>query len=290
MNFQNILREYGIPFREHGEHHHVTKGWINLDCPWCSPNSGRFRLGHNLEYGFLSCWTCGFHPIERTLIELTRETRDKVKELLGVDELKKFVKRTTKKGNLVIPREVGLLSEAHNNYLEKRGLDPKHLSQFWGIKGIGIASRLSWRLWIPIHYRGSVVSWTTRSINNDSKKRYITAGTGEESIPAKHLLYGEDHVRHAIIVVEGPVDVWKIGPGATALMGTSWTHEQIEKIAQYPVRIICLDKDARDRSAKLCKILRPFKGITKEIELETGKDAGESSGKEIQELRKKFLE
>ena len=37
------------------------------------------------------------------------------------------------------------------------------------IFGIGIAPRLQWRIWIPIHYHGEIVSWTTRSLSDNIK-------------------------------------------------------------------------------------------------------------------------
>src|SRR5581483_4434906 len=110
---------------------------------------------------------------------------------------------------LVLPAGVSDLLKPHRDYLLGRGFSPKQiedLQRLWGLAGIGVAGRLSWRLFIPIYYRGEMVSWTTRSLR-DTGLRYIRARPEEEKYRAHTLLYGHDLVRDTIIVVEGPFDV-----------------------------------------------------------------------------------
>ena len=90
---------------------------------------------------------------------------------------------------------------------------------FCSLQGIGLHPRLPWRLFIPIHSHGRPISWTTRSIGTKDKKKYITASPAEEAAPHKQTLYGLDYCRHTVIVVEGPLDAWNIGPGAAATYG-----------------------------------------------------------------------
>ena len=37
--------------------------------------------------------------------------------------------------------------------LKKRGFNPSDIQRLWGVQGIAIASKLSWRLFIPITYQ-----------------------------------------------------------------------------------------------------------------------------------------
>ena len=149
--------------------------------------------------------------------------------------------------------------------------------------------RLPWRLFIPFHIHGEVVSWTTRSIGQNGL-RYVSASSDQEKVNHKSILYGEDFCRHAVIVHEGPFDVWRTGPGAVATCGTGFSRSQLLRLSNYPVRVICFDneKQAQQRATELCDLLEPFPGETIQVTLDA-KDAAEASDKEINQLRR-FLE
>jgi len=183
------------------------------------------------------------------------------------------------------------LEYAHLKYLIKRGFDPVITEKLWGVKGISLSSRLAWRLWIPIYYRGELVSWTTRDINDNSGLRYISASKDEEKIPHKNLLYGEDLAHHAIIIHEGPLDAWKTGPGGVAIMGLLWTPAQFQKMIQYPVRVVCFDNEieAQKRADKLANELKCYPGETHIIQIESGEDVAAASEEEVAEIRDCFL-
>ena len=290
MTFLDILEHYGIPTAPEG-HHHVTPGWIGLDCPNCSRGSGKFRLGYNVAKSYLSCWVCGHQSLPWTLCALTGEPYPVVKEMLGDLDREERLERRAIRGGLAIPPGVGVLLPAHETYLRKRGFDPDQISKVWGVSGIGMAKRLAWRLYIPIHLDGAVVSWTTRSLSDDAKAKYQNAKAEEESFPAKSLLYGEDHCRHGIIVCEGPTDVWRIGPGAVATFGVQFTQAQVLRISKYPIRAICFDNDPPGRKAarKLVRDLACFPGETHDVILDAD-DPGSAGVGEIGELRRKFLD
>ncbi len=179
--------------------------------------------------------------------------------------------------------KTGPLLKAHRAYLRGRGFDPEQIEAVWGIGGIGVASRLAWRLFIPVHLGGEVVSWTTRAIGDDPV-RYVSARPEEEALPIHSLLYGEDYLRYAVVVCEGPTDAWRIGPGAVALMGVKYTQAQVVRIARYPRRIICFDPDAQERSRALASELAPFPGETLVV-VPGAKDIAESSPDDIEEVR-----
>jgi len=169
-------------------------------------------------------------------------------------------------------------------------LDPEQIQERWGVRAIGLAPNLAWRLWIPIHLHGEVVSWTTRSIG-DKGTRYISAAPDQEAVPHRELLYGEDRAGHAVVVCEGPVDVWRLGPGAVATMGVGYTPAQVERISHHTLRVICFDGEmaAQRRAGRLADELVGFPGKTVVVELESGKDVAEADEEEIKQLRKEFL-
>ncbi len=291
MNIVELLAEYNIPTAPEG-HEHTRSGWAQVDCPFCSPGSGRFRLGINIQHVYGSCWSCGYHSVPSVLKMLLGVRWDQAKKLLdGIQHER--VEKIVHHGHYKPPAGVGPLLSAHKNYLRDRGFNPHELEHLWDIQGIGIAARLSWRIFIPIIHHGQTVSWTTRTISREKnvERKYLSAGLEEESLPHKHLLYGEDYCRHAIIVVEGPIDVWGGGPGFAATFGLSFTSEQVARIASYPVRAICMDAEpeAQKTAKELADRLSCLPGETYNVTLDS-KDPGEATQREIQRLRKEILE
>ncbi len=228
IDLQSKLEEHGVEVQEGGAHKHVRSGWLGVDCPKCGKGSGGFHLGINLEKKFASCWRCGYYHLPTLLTELTGESYSTVQDWLNTPSGCGGSPLTPSKprGRIKLPRGVKVLRRQHRVYLRWRKFNPNEIIRLWGVRGIGMAARLSWRLWIPIHKDGNLVSWTTRSIGDDPT-RYISAAPDEESESPRSLLYGMDHVRHAMIVCEGPTDVWRIGPGAVATMGLSYSQEQV---------------------------------------------------------------
>jgi len=292
MNFIDLLNECHIPNRTEG-HEHCRPGWVQIDCPWCSPESGRFRLGYNMEYGYSNCWHCGSKPVEVLLRKLLGVRFWEAKSLLKDIRTKRRSKsdQMTWTGFYQPPDGVDYLLGPHKMYLKGRGFDWPEIERLWHIQGIGIAQKLSWRIFIPIIHHEMIVSWTTRSIGDEADSKYISAEPEQEITPHKYLLYGEDYCRHAIVVVEGPLDVWGIGPGAAATFGLSYTSEQVKRIARYPRRAICFDNepDAQKVAKRLADDLSAFPGETFNITLDS-KDPGEAKQNEIKHIRQEILE
>jgi hypothetical protein len=285
MKVIDLLQQFNIPYKEHGEHHHTASGWVQIDCPWCSEDWGHFRLGIHLTWPRAHCWTCGGHGLVETIRALTGLPWDKCRELTGGID-REFVGGTPR-GKLILPNGVGPLKRAHTKYLKSRGFDPDEISKLWGVMGIGQGSSLPWRLFIPVHLNGEVVSWTTRSLTNDGL-RYISAGSNEEALPAKHLLYGADLCSNSVVVHEGPTDVWRTGPGAVATLGVSFSTAQLKRLSRFVLRVICFDGEppAQQRALRLQRDLGVFPGETINVVLTTGKDPASCEGWEIRKLRR----
>jgi len=289
MKFTDILQELNIEYKTEG-HHHCRPGWINLDCPFCGKDSHKWHLGYSIESNFFHCWRCGFHSIIETLMEITGYSATKCKKILKDVEYTE-VKREKPKGKLILPKGIGKLQKPHRRYLRSRRFNWKKIQNLWQISGIGIASKLPWRIFIPILHHGKMVSWTTRSISNSNMvTRYISASLKEESIPHKSLLYGEDYAQKTIVITEGPFDVWKIGPGAVATLGIGYSLEQLLRMTKYPKRMVCFDHEriAQERAKRLCNELSVFPGKTFNIQLDA-KDAASATNREIERIRKEIL-
>lgn len=288
MDFHSILVDLGVPTAPEG-HHHTRPGWVNFDCPFCN-KTGKFHMGYNQSRKYLHCWICGPQRIVATLSALGMDPKQARKAYHELDA--EFVTSVIKpQGKLVLPKRLGPLLKPHKRYLKRRGFSPARIARLWGVQGIPQASRLSWRLFLPIYWQGNLVSWTTRAINENVQARYISASAMEESIPHKSILYGADYTTHSVIIHEGPLDVWATGPGSVGTLGLRVTRSQEYLLSSYPRRVVCFDKSrqAQERAFELCDALSVFPGETINVCLETGKDPAEADEAELKELRESFL-
>ncbi len=291
MNVREILNELEVHYQEHGQHHHTTPGNLQIDCPFCSPDSFHYRLGISTRNGHCHCWVCGSLRLSSVLMESAGVGLSRALELIG--GLERELPEKRERGKLVIPPGVGELLPAHREYLRSRRIDPDACAEQWGVRGIGIDSKLGWRLWIPIRDGGgATISWTTRSISPHGKiTRYINARPDQElSSPKTCLLSSLEGTSapFAVLVCEGPLDSIRVGPGAVATFGLGISQAQIRLIAKYPVRYICLDAEphAQTKAREVCRLLAPFPGKTHNVLLDSGKDPGDCNEKELKQLRR----
>lgn len=252
-------------------------------------------MGVNLASFYFHCWACGpfsrWDVLRECVPSLSNKSLMEILKQVQTKQQSELFQQTSaykpKRKNLIVPDGLGPLRAAHKRYLRGRGFDPKQIASLWKVQGIGIAVRLSWRIWIPVLYQGRPVSWLTRSVSDRHSSRYMSASSSDEILDHKKLLYGVDYCFTRIVVHEGPLDAWATGPGATATMGTAISQEQVHAIARFPLRIICFDNepDAQKRANKLVDELSVFPGETFNVRLTSGKDAASCHKSEIRELR-----
>lgn len=288
MDIEEVLISLKIPFAD-SSHHHVRSGWIGIDCPRCSPGWQKFRLGINRANGKSSCWTCGVSNAPKMMALSSGKSFSSV---LSLWQQIRFNYRTHKKEaidrHLELPKGIEEMQEAHRAYLRDRKFDPDAIANLWGVKGIGIAVRLAWRLFIPIHdAEGIMVAWTTRSLNPSADLRYITSKEEQSEVDVKSLLYGEHLAQDSVIVNEGPIDAWAWGYGGVSTLGVAYTEIQVARLARYPLRCVCFDStaDAQRRAEQLCQQLAAFPGETHNVLLESGKDSASADFEEITEIK-----
>jgi len=221
-------------------------------------------------------------------MELTHLPAKAIKSLIEDLHVDRYQVELRPLGNLQLPDGLGLLRRTHIEYLRSRGFqNTDELVDTWKIQGISHRNpKLAWRIFIPIYADGEMISWTTRATSELNPLRYSTAKAEQEKINLKQVLYGGDLVNHTVIVVEGPLDAWKIGPGAVAIMGLQYTRSQLLQIARYPNRFVCLDSEpeAQKVALKLCNDLVVFGGTTTNIVLD-GNDPGSANDEELCQLK-----
>ena len=287
----DLLDESGVAYRRGGEHKHVREGWLGLDCPQCGPGSNRFHLGLNLRSLAFHCWRCGNLNSLETLEALGVASKPfwSLRRYGMVAEQSKWLGSKAANGASVLREPVGIapMARIHRRYLERRGFEPSTLARIWALEGIGLEARLRWRIYIPITFQGVRVSWTTRAVGERVTPRYVSAAPDQEKIPHKQLVYGLDLCAHSVVIVEGPADAWRIGPGAGALFGTAFTTAQLKQLATIPKRFVCFDSEpaAQARARALTEMLSGFPGSTEVVQIDA-KDPGSATKQEIRRLRR----
>lgn len=285
MKFTDLLDEAGVSYMQEGEHHHCRSGWVQLDCPYCSPKEEKFRLGYNLYGRYFNCWSCGPAKTFDTIRALIGETRINLSELERDETSRQREIIVT--GKYTPPPGLGSLKRLHREYLSDRGFDPYELVERWQIGGLSaLGGNYAWRIFIPVIYDEKPVSWTTRALN-DNGMRYLNAPPENETFSIKKVLYGEEYCQHSIVVTEGVTDVWKIGPGAVCTMGLSYTKVQLLRMTRFQKVFVCFDPDAdgQRRASKLCDELAPIHCEVRNFILDSG-DPGSASEKELNRVRK----
>ena len=286
MNVTDLLDTLNIPYREGGEHRHVRSGWVGIDCPWCG-SLDKFHLGIHLRTNACTCWKCGPHSFAGSVTQACNEPQAKVYELVRSVRKTGAADDYQVTGKYKEPDGLEPLGKVHKKYLNGRGFDLEQLSRLWQVDtGTLLRPPLSWRVFIPVVQQGRRVTWTTRSLVNEGI-RYLHAGPEDEGVPIKHTLYGSDYAMNSVVVCEGPTDVWRLGPGAVALYGLSWTDQQVNLLLNYHQCFVCFDNEvkAQKRAKQLCGQLES-RGTSSCILQIDADDLGSASKKEIKAIRR----
>lgn len=220
----------------HIEHRDDTKrSWIHVNCKFCkNPPDTHFNGGFYELNPHFYCWRCGSHSHYDAVAKLLNVNISDVKKLFQtytyISE-KKAPDRIAKAEHLDLP---GFrLNDNEKQYLTNRGYDVEYLVNKFHLRGGGIVGEWSYRILVPIYYKGVLVSWTGRSILDrkiiDELKipRYKNLAIEQSVINPKEIFFNLDNCNSdSVILVEGPFDVLRMSEDAICSLGTSVTREQ----------------------------------------------------------------
>jgi len=268
FNVIAYLDARGIAYKTTGKN--VSAGWIGIQCvyPLCDDHSN--HLGINLDTGVHSCWKCGNRGGPERLVELI----DRVEWAEASDIVKRFSDNSFIPEALTMPRVRGdfMLPKfaqrtpysVHAQYLQRRGYEPLDVVHKYDLLFTGSVSWVAtprgkihypWRIIMPIYVDGQIVNFTARDITGRATSKYKN---GPDDIAIRNggdCVYNIDRVRigGSVMLVEGPLDVWRIGDGAVAMLGTQFTESQLSLIAsRRPQRVfVVYDVDANEIAREL---------------------------------------
>jgi hypothetical protein len=108
----------------------------------------------------------------------------------------------------------------------------------------------------------------------------------QKSFDEKKMLFGNQFIREAAIIVEGPLSAINVGRGAVATLGVAYTQAQVNLMADIWRRIIVFDNEpkAQARARQLADQLAVFPGETFVVNLDAD-DPGSASRTEVRQLR-----
>jgi hypothetical protein len=298
FDMERLCEENSIPTAPVGNKH-ARQGWVNVHCPFCA-GCEDYHLGYNKNKGYFYCWRCGWKPVRAALAAVLEVDGRKVEKIaeeyklrapLWHDKTEQVYTKT-----LHLPKGTGPLQKAHARYLEQRGYDPAEIERVWGIYGIGamaVPAALRWRILIPIYLEKRLVSYTCRALAETRKDKYRACPQELEVFHHKDTLYGLDLVNSKnLVVVEGPTDVWRIGPGAVATFGTQVSYMQRLLMSRFKRVYVLYDADecmaGQIAGGRLGWEMSGYGVEVVQIILPTGVDPSGMSSGDVKHLRKQL--
>jgi len=297
IDIEKYLDHRGILYSYSGKN--VQQGWIGIQCVWCDDHSN--HLGINLSSKTISCWKCGQKgTILKLIMKLERCNLDKANQIaknfqnvIISDSERSFGREQDRAADFDIQKYSLLensLLETHRRFLESRNFDPELVFQKYGLKCCGPIGRFRQRLIIPVFYNYRMVTFVTRSVINE-EPHYWNLPKKDSILHAKEVVYGGDKVEETLLVVEGPLDQWRIGDGCVCTFGSKWTLEQFALLKRFRRVFVLYDsqeEEAQRSAKKLVYDLSPYVDHAERLELEKG-DPADLNEQEVKWLRKEIF-
>lgn len=223
--------------------YHESRGWVNIDCPYCVEDTGHHLGIHAVDKNF-NCWKCGesgsIYKLLFKLFTLSKEACDKIFESGAaqfeqdaVSQIKRMfspqLSRSAPKPLVDLPLECKPVSEKTvrlfpllSSYLKRRNLSVGICEK--NRAGFCPYGTLSGRMILPIYFRKNLVAFQARDTTNSSRvPKYLTY---PREVVVGEYLYGFDSFSgEEVVVVEGIFDQWAV-PNSVCVFGSSITPAQ----------------------------------------------------------------
>jgi hypothetical protein len=300
----SYLDHKGISHTTTGEH--STPGWINIDCVFCGGDQSQ-HLGINLENNACNCWRCGGHSVGK-LIQMLEDCSWQ-EALVIMEKYQSYNRPTAKIQDYTPPQQMTMPKEFIKLSIHpSENLRPAY--RFLYSRGINFNDHIialdyeiyyspgplgdyKFRLGIPIYIRKQLVSFVTRDVTGKATKSYLACPDNKSVTPWKNTLYPYDNItfNNAIVLVEGPFDVWKLGQKSLCTFGTGWTFSQVALLhSLFPKKVFILfdsEEIAQESAKKLSKAI--WFCDCEVVYLDDKKDPGELTCKEGKQLMKELV-
>lgn len=303
MNIEKLYIDHKIDFATEGSKH-VRSGWVQIHCPFCSGPKD-YHLGYNIYGNYFNCWRCGRKQTSQVISVILNITHIEAKKTikiyggsLAVVPQKKI---KLKKKRFILPTELEPLSKYHQKWIVNvRNFDPEYIKKVFKVKSTTPLSRLQlaeksipipYRIFIPYLHDGEIVSFDTRDVSGNAQNKYMACPEDREIVGRKNMLYGiSEKWNSAVICVEGPTDVWRLGVNSVALSGTGFKKAQVRELAKNFNRVAVYfdpEYEAQKKAKKLISELK-FRGVDA-FNIEMPTDPGDLDQAEADYLVKQIV-
>jgi hypothetical protein len=267
-NLETLIRQYIILGKR------SPKGYEIVKCSSCNDYKNRAGFKFEDDSVHYSCFNCGLsigHNITKDKHSINKKFKD-VLLAFGVpeDEIiktvnlnffkeKKEVKDEAKKptGMELPTKEINLPSrsvlissgsspwcDVAKQYLAGRALKPEDHNWY-----VTDETSYAGRLLIPYFFKGKIIYWQGRSMDETIQPRYKNP-----SIEKSNIFFNMDelyrYTSDPLFVTEGPLDAVSLGKNAVALLGSTLTEfkrNELKKAAQRRKIIFIIDKNANGK-------------------------------------------
>lgn len=289
FDIKAYLDDRNIPYKTEGKN--ISSGWLGINCIYCGDHS--YHLGIR-EQGF-SCWVCGVKGHITKLIQNIDSCNyyqacDIVKsfDTASFVELKNDIRKRL--GDNILPVEATKeFPEIHADYLKSRNFNPTDLINQYNLFACYTNGKYKFRIIVPIIENGYIINFTAMAVSGQSPK-YEHCPNKYAIIPMKECLYNIDTVKDIALITEGVTDVWRMGGGCVATMGTEYTADQIKLLVDRGVKKAYVMYDSEYLAIKKARRMATALSVFMEsetIELSDG-DPGEFTNQQVMDLRKEI--
>ena len=297
FDIEAYLEDRGVDYSTSGKN--VSSGWIGMTCLWCDDQSN--HLGINLSTKKFKCWICGHKGIATRIVEQidkvhSGKAEEIIKEFQQYSKFKAKPKPKEKvKWSQILPEESTVtLPNIHKDYLLSRNFNPTDVQKMYDIRACYNLGEYKFRIIIPVIMNHKIVGFTTRDITDKSSLRYKACGNDRAVIPQDEWVYNIDSLIHTALILEGPFDVWRMGPGSVCLFGIDYSIKQVRAIVGKGVyRAFVLFDDEPEAQRRASSVAGNLATIIPTVEILSGigvKDPAMLSPKEAHDLKREIFD
>lgn len=291
VDIREVLDEIEVFYTEHGKN--VSYGWIGTECPWCDDSSN--HLGICLASPVVSCFKCGKKGNYISFISEILGSMGKALEVLQSNcprELKTCIyDRKSRASHVSLPKNAKKNpSKYHAGYLNYRNFNYQDLCGLYNLHFVGPVGDWKNRIIVPILRNYRLVTFTSIDISDETFIRYKHLSIEESIYHAKEVLFGIEHTNKQVcVLVEGLMDMFRIGPGCVCAFGTKVTSDQKKILSQFGKVVIAFDGDdaGRENADTLASDLCIFTDV-EVLDLPEGDDPDKLCPDDVKFIRSKI--
>jgi len=285
----------------------VTRGWVNIPCPFPGCGDPSWHCGINLESEMYNCYICGAKGHLSKLVAVLEgcsmaqaNTILSKHPFLGVEDRDEYPYKDPRKitqarpqNERIWPKEAtDLFPDLHRNYLLSRNFDPDLIIPKYKLRACLNLGQYKFRIIIPYFLEGRLISFSSRDVTGKAVIRYKDLVPELSIVPVKRTLYNVDSVKDKVIIVEGPIGVWRMGDGCVATSTSNFNDDnmiQAKHLSARGVKAAFIMYDAEEqaqrRAEQMAGQLTCWINHVEVIALGHG-DPGEMTDDEANHLRK----